>query len=594
MKQLSILLLAAASCLCQSVNVKSSPYNAKGDGQLFTDGAMNGSGGSGSLTFSCSVTCYLSGSLINITGVNSTSPIDVTGSASGSSTTATAPSVTTTQANDLLLTAFGLNAIYTAPTAPPSQVTMVQYSATTSVGNWTGSEAVPSAGATPTVPLGLSTSAQWAVLSIALKASGTIGVTAATTAAPAFGSALTFSALSGSVGDVQIACIAPYGTATLTPPSGWTLIGAAGSSGGQRETCYWMVVSSTSGSALTSNNATFTSADVGKLICVAQVGGSGTELCTTIATFVNSHQVTLTAASQSSSALTNLEFVYATDDTSAIASALSAACGGELLIPPGIYGESAQQTPCITNANSIKGYGNALPDYLNNSSGAVYGGSSASTLWFLTKSMSTGAGVYFGSGISTTPQQNAAYRYPVYVSGLSILAGIGGNHDGGCATCSGLFLNAVSPVSLDRVTIAGWGQDAATTDTTWRVSINNSMFTSVGRYGVAILASYTGNTNYPQNMSIQNSDISFNQLDGINGVFVGGLTLINDVLQWNDQSAQPNHYELNVQSMTGFVKDGARVSAIGCWFEFPKSAGPYNPSAAMVGSTLLGNVFLSQ
>jgi hypothetical protein len=590
-KTLLLLSLAGLS-FGQSINVKSSPYNAQGNGLLYSDGAMNGSGGSGSLTFSCSATCYLSGSLMNFTGVNSTSPIDVSGSASGSSVTATAPSVTTTAANDMLLVAFGLNAIYTAPSSP-AQAAMVQYSATTSVGNWAGTETIASAGATPTVPLSLSTSAQWAVLSIALKASGTISLTAATTAAPAFGSSLTFSALSGSVGDVQVACIAPYGTATLTPPAGWTLIASAGS-GGQRETCYWMTVASTSGSALTSSNATFTSGDVGKLICVAQVGGSGTELCTTIASFVNAHQVNLTAASQSSSSLTNLEFVYATDDTAAIASALAAACGGELLIPPGIYGESAQQTACTTNSNTIKGYGNTLPDYLNNSTGAVYGGNSASTLWWLTKSMSTGAGLYFGSGISTTPQQNAAYRYPVYISGLSILAGVGGNHDGACATCSGLYLNAVSPLSIDRVTAAGWGQDGATTDTTWRASVENSMFTSNGRYGFSILASYTGNSNYPQNMSIRDSDISFNQLDGVYGVFVGGLSLLNDVIQWNDQATQAGHYELNVSSMTGFVKDGARVSPIGCWFEFPKSSGPYNPSAAMVGSFLQDNIFLSQ
>lgn len=241
MLKIKMLVLFVLMSLCSfgQVNVKNSPYNAKGDGQLFIDGSMPGTSATGS-QFRCSATCYLSGFLADFSGVNTTAPIDVFGSAGGTTSTAIAPSVTTTQTNDVLITAAGLNTTFTSPTAPPTQVGYIQYNPSTSVGSYGGITSESSAGATGAVSIALSccvgsSSYQWGALSIALAPSGTISFNTSESIAPSFGSSITFPAVTNSANDIQIACIAYWGSATITPPTGWTLITTNGVSGAHRK-----------------------------------------------------------------------------------------------------------------------------------------------------------------------------------------------------------------------------------------------------------------------------------------------------------------------------------------------------------------------
>jgi hypothetical protein len=86
----------------------------------------------------------------------------------------------------------------------------------------------------------------------------------------------------------------------------------------------------TGSTTFTSSSATFTAGDVGKVIHVrdAAGGGSPNALRTTIATYVNSHTVTLAAANASGAAVSGALFIYGTDDGPAVQAAVTAVLNG--------------------------------------------------------------------------------------------------------------------------------------------------------------------------------------------------------------------------------------------------------------------------
>jgi hypothetical protein len=87
---------------------------------------------------------------------------------------------------------------------------------------------------------------------------------------------------------------------------------------------------------LTSSSASFTSADVGKVISVVGAGAAGIPLATTIVS-VSGGVATLTAAA--SVTVTGARVVYGTDDTAAIQSAhtnIPSSSGGKMLFPAGL------------------------------------------------------------------------------------------------------------------------------------------------------------------------------------------------------------------------------------------------------------------
>lgn len=105
----------------------------------------------------------------------------------------------------------------------------------------------------------------------------------------------------------------------------------------------------------TTSSAPFTSADVGKYICVSFAGGGTSNLaalCTTISGFTNSSTVTLTA--NAANTVAGVGAVYGTDDTTAINNTVTAAVNyalsavngdAEVLFTQGIYclGGATQQ-----------------------------------------------------------------------------------------------------------------------------------------------------------------------------------------------------------------------------------------------------------
>lgn len=91
--------------------------------------------------------------------------------------------------------------------------------------------------------------------------------------------------------------------------------------------------------AFTSAGASFTTADIGKVIQVAGAGAAGVPLNTTIAGFVSSTAVTLTAAA--STTVSGATYIYGTNDTTAIQAAINTVTPpgypSTVFMPNGIY-----------------------------------------------------------------------------------------------------------------------------------------------------------------------------------------------------------------------------------------------------------------
>lgn len=115
----------------------------------------------------------------------------------------------------------------------------------------------------------------------------------------------------------------------------------------------------TSGTAaLIATGASFTSADVGKIIAVPGAGAAGVVLVTTIAGFTSSTQITLGSNASTTLSAVSATIAYGTDNAAALQSALDAvpATGGTLSIPPGDYAVGSAVTRTL-NATGVLGWG---------------------------------------------------------------------------------------------------------------------------------------------------------------------------------------------------------------------------------------------
>jgi hypothetical protein len=106
--------------------------------------------------------------------------------------------------------------------------------------------------------------------------------------------------------------------------------------------------------AFTSASANFKLTDVGKLIAIAGAGANGTTLTTTIATYVSTSSVTLSAAA--SNTVSGATTWYGTDDTAAIQAALNAALVNSLNFhfAPGTSCTNGSITYTATGNETIK------------------------------------------------------------------------------------------------------------------------------------------------------------------------------------------------------------------------------------------------
>ena len=161
-------------------------------------------------------------------------------------------------------------------------------------------------------------------------------------------------------------------------------------------------------SAFSSNSASFTSADVGKNICIDGSGTAGTFQCGTIAGYTNSHAVTVSFTAATS--VTGANYFYGNDDTGALTNAINYAismtAAGKpycLYLPPGNYGL----------------YSSTLPTFYH-SPGCVRGDSPAQTRIFVSP-------VYSGPVFSWSedfwgfPDQIANSVVGPFVDNLSII-----------------------------------------------------------------------------------------------------------------------------------------------------------------------------
>lgn len=97
-------------------------------------------------------------------------------------------------------------------------------------------------------------------------------------------------------------------------------------------------VATASSTTITSVSNQFTSGDVGKVIQISGAGSAGTSHVTTIATFVNSGQITISVAASTTTTASVID--WGTDDTASIQAANNAcyaAGGGTVYFPIGIY-----------------------------------------------------------------------------------------------------------------------------------------------------------------------------------------------------------------------------------------------------------------
>lgn len=199
-----------------------------------------GAGEAGPYVWTLSTSGKASGVILAYTNTAPSSPIDVSGGQANStaSATITAPTVTTTVANDMLVGFFGEanSATYTATTMTTLQASSFSTggTATTRTGTAGADQLLGAAGATGTKTATTGTTS-----------SVNIGQVVAIKPNPA--TSLTLTKPAGTVqNDVVIAAVTITGNTTFTAPAGWTSIQRTVTAGNEIATQSWYIVAGAS------------------------------------------------------------------------------------------------------------------------------------------------------------------------------------------------------------------------------------------------------------------------------------------------------------------------------------------------------------
>jgi hypothetical protein len=258
-----------------------------------------GASEAGPYTFNLSASNKASGVILAYTNVASASPIDVSsgGITTSGTTTITAPSVTTTVANDMLLGFFGHVGDYTDTAVSFSSIEATAASTGNGASSRTrtsGSDALlGAAGATGSKTETTATAGANIGQLVAIKPS-----TNATTS-------LTIPKPTGTVqGDVIVAAITISGNITFTPPSGWTSIQSGVTAGNEITTqSWWLAAGASEPSSYTWSWTTFgaqlatgTMAAYSGVDTSTPIDASGKSVNNTASTTVNAPSVTTTHA----------------------------------------------------------------------------------------------------------------------------------------------------------------------------------------------------------------------------------------------------------------------------------------------------------
>ncbi|HEX5413631.1 MAG TPA: hypothetical protein VFZ27_17425, partial [Terriglobia bacterium] len=498
----SLTTLAAADKGGQVYNVKA--YGAKGDGKSYFDGVL-ATGGFGSAA-----------------------QFDHT----GTSTTATAPSVTTTADNSLAMQVWLVPQTWSA--APATGNNRLTETLGGGMFNFTvHDENITPPGLVASVSGTISSAFKWNASTIfaAPTAGHAISFVSVSDNQQASGATITVTAPAGlATGQVVIGCVGYSHSSSnviSSAPSGMTLLFSSTDPNGFGSiNCYYQVVGTppasyswtespmtsfgmsafaaaytnidTGGLTFSSASAPFSASQVGDPICVAGIGASGAQICGTIASFVSSSQVGLSSSFDSGSAGTGLWFNFGTNDDSAFSSAITAAQatpGGIVYAPCGNYvltqALSIAPNKPIRILGCAPGASNTESNYLNSYS--PYNLNVGTVLQFDTASLATGA-VSFKAGSFTT---NFASGYSL--ENLTVYGGAGKARDGGGN--DGVDIIAFPWVTLKNVFVANFSGigvyidylgNAAGQGWITNVSLDRVFSFWNGGYGVKVGSTFTG------------------------------------------------------------------------------------------------------
>lgn len=233
-----------------------------------------------------------------------------------------------------------------------------------------------------------------------------------------------------------------------------------------------------------STDAPFTTADVGKAICVSGTSGvygplnnaafssmPMSELCGTIAGYISASQVTLSFTSMAGVNQTGQTFRYGTDNTTAIQNTLnSCATNGCTVFFNGAFVVTGSIS--VPTAASVNLLGNAsyAPDANYNNGHTPQG--AASGMWWETKALTQAALIYGGTASNGANVQNILYTLrniqliggagsgPCTPHGGACTVGWSGTLDGGGS--DGIWVHGMQHIHIEDSAISNFQHDCIT------------------------------------------------------------------------------------------------------------------------------------
>lgn len=255
-----------------------------------------------------------------------------------------------------------------------------------------------------------------------------------------------------------------------------------------------------SAATLTDPNAAFASTDVGKVISINGAGTAGTQLVTTIATFISTTQVTL--STPASTAVSPASYVYGTDDTVAIQAAINS---GNPVAFTGSKPALVASSLTLTTSTARRFWGRGADKY--------------PTILYV------GTGYCF-SAVSSTPESPGINSLiHLNFSGV-IVSGFGGTNQSGAWNCDGVY-----KVTLEQSVaelFAGAAANGAQFQNCFNLDFKLSSFLKCGQFGINIAG--TSGDNQITNVAVDNCLIQNNGVSGISIsplVQIGGFCVTN-------------------------------------------------------------------
>lgn len=258
------------------------------------------------------------------------------------------------------------------------------------------------------------------------------------------------------------------------------------------------------GLTLNSSAATFTGKDcssgsgctgqVDKMACVGKAGANAVQACGNIISFIDSHDVALSALATSTTS--GQPFAYATNDQTAVAAAVTAI---DALVPPGgvinipgLTGMSSDLNMPTSGHFIFQGVGAGDTTFFYVGPNLTYVGNPISGLLYLTNGEQTSspfthAGVYIQQGSPGPDVLSVSFRDMVIQAGVSPNYADGANGYG--TAIDGVYAALPNLLELRNVAMSGWPRDCVNTPNStqqpWQsFLVDQSSFMYCGQYGV--------------------------------------------------------------------------------------------------------------